>query len=49
MGLCHLFRHLTTVPQAREVWRGELLVWTADYYRERYLGGAEMPSTWSRL
>ena len=38
-----------TVPRAREVWRGELLVWTAQYYRDRYLGGAEMPPTWSRL
>ena len=38
-----------TVPRAREVWRGELLVWNERYYRERYLGGAEMPATWSRL
>ena len=38
-----------TVPRAREVWRGELLVWNERYYRDRYLGGAEMPATWSRI
>ena len=38
-----------TVARAREVWRGELLVWNERYYRDRYLGGAEMPPTWSRL
>ena len=38
-----------TVPRARQVWRGEFLVWNERYYRERYLGGAEMPPTWSRL
>ena len=38
-----------TVPSAREVWRGELLVWNERYYRDRFLGGAEMPLTWSRL
>ena len=38
-----------TVPRAREVWRGELLVWNERYYRDRYLGSAEMPPTWSRL
>ena len=38
-----------TVPRAREVWRGELLVWNERYYRDRFLGGAEMPEAWSRL
>ena len=38
-----------TVPRAREVWRGELLVWNERYYRDRFLGGAEMPAIWSRL
>ena len=38
-----------TVPRAREVWRGELLVWNERYYRDCFLGGAEMPATWSRL
>ena len=38
-----------TVPRAREVWRGELLVRNERYYRDRYLDGAEMPATWSRL
>ena len=38
-----------TVPRAREVWRGELLVWDEGYYRARFLGGAEMPEAWSRL
>ena len=38
-----------TVPRAREVWRGELLVWTERYYRDRYLLGAEMPASWTRL
>ena len=38
-----------TVPRAREVWGGELLVWHERYYRDRFLGGAEMPATWSRL
>ena len=37
------------VPRAREVWRGELLVWNERYYRDRYLGGVEMPPVWSRL
>ena len=34
-----------TVPRAREGWRGGLLVWNERYYRDRYLGGAEMPAT----
>ena len=34
-----------TVPRARE----ELLAWTERYYRERYLLGAEMPESWTRL
>ena len=38
-----------TVPRAREVWRGEHLVWNERYNRDRFLGGAEMPATWSRL
>ena len=38
-----------TVPRAREVWRGELLVWNEDYYRERYLAGGPFPDTWTRL
>ena len=38
-----------TVPQAREVWRSELLVWTEDYYRHRYLLGAPFPASWTRL
>ena len=27
----------------------ELLVWNERYYRDHFLGGAEMPATWSRL
>ena len=38
-----------TVPRAHEVWRSELLVWNESYYLARYLGGGEMPPTWSRL
>ena len=38
-----------TVPRAREVWRGELLVWNERYDRDCFLGGAEMPAPWSRL
>ena len=38
-----------TVPRAREAGRAELLVWTKHYYRDLYLGGAEMPPTWPRL
>ena len=38
-----------TVPRAREAGRGELLVGTERYYRARYLLGAEIPATWSRL
>ena len=34
-----------TVPRARE----ELLVWTEQYYRARYLLGAEMPASWTWL
>ena len=32
-----------TVPRARDVWRGELLVWTGKYYRECYLECGPMP------
>ena len=38
-----------TVPRAHEVWRGELLVWTAEYYRKRHLGGEAFPDSWTRL
>ena len=38
-----------TVPRAREAGREELLVWTERYYRDRYLLGAEMPASWTRL
>ena len=38
-----------TVPRAREAWRGELLVWTERYYRDRYLLGEPMPESWLRL
>ena len=38
-----------TVPRAREAGLKELLVWTERYYRDLYLGGAEMPPTWPRL
>ena len=38
-----------TIPRAREVWRGELLVWIAKNYRERYLEGAPMPPGWASL
>ena len=37
------------VPRAREAGREELLVWTERYYRDRYLLGAEMPESWTRL
>ena len=38
-----------TVPRAREVRRGELLVWNERYCRGRYPGGAELPAVWTRL
>ena len=38
-----------TVPRAHEAWRGELLVWTAEYYRARHLGGGVYPDSWTRL
>ena len=38
-----------TVPRAREAVRAALLVWTERYYRDRYLLGAEMPASWTRL
>ena len=38
-----------TVPRVREAGRAELLVWTERYYRDRYLLGAEMPESWTRL
>ena len=38
-----------TVPRAREVWRGELLVRTEDCYRDRYLPGAPFAASWTRL
>ena len=38
-----------TVPRVREAGREELLVWTERYYRDRYLLGAEMPASWTRL
>ena len=38
-----------SVPRAREVWRGELLVWNESYYRSRYLAGAPFPASWTRL
>ena len=37
------------VPRAREAGREERLVWTERYYRDRYLLGAEMPTSWGRL
>ena len=37
------------VPRAHEVWRGELLVWTAEYYRERHLAGGAFSDSWTRL
>ena len=37
------------VPRAREVWRGELLVWNEDYYRRRYPQGDPFPPSWTRL
>ena len=38
-----------TVPRAHEVWRGELLVWNASYYRTRHLAGRAFPDSWTRL
>ena len=38
-----------TVPRAHEVWRGELLVWNASYYRTRHLAGRPFPDSWTRL
>ena len=38
-----------TVPRAHEAWRGELLVWTAEYYREHHLAGGAFPDLWTRL
>ena len=38
-----------TVPRAHEVSRGELLVWAAQYYRARHLGGEAFPDSWTRL
>ena len=38
-----------TVPRVREAGREELLVWTERYYRDRYLLGAEMPASRTRL
>ena len=38
-----------TAPRAREAGGEELLVWTERYYRDRYLLGAEMPASWTRL
>ena len=37
-----------TVPRAHEVWRGKLLVWTAEYYRKRHLGGEAFADSWTR-
>ena len=37
------------VPRAREVWRGELLVWNEHYYRKRYLLDGPFPPSWTRL
>ena len=38
-----------SVPRARKVWRGELLVWNESYYRSRYLAGAPFPASWTRV
>ena len=38
-----------TVPRANDARRGELLVWTADYYRERHLAGGAFPDLWTHL
>ena len=38
-----------TVPRAAEVGRGELLVWTERYYRQRYLLGGDFPAGWTAL
>ena len=38
-----------TVPRAAEVGRGELLVWTERYYRQRYLPGGDFPAGWTAL
>ena len=38
-----------TVPRAHEVWRSELLVWNASYYRARYLAGGPFRDSWTRL
>ena len=38
-----------TLPRAREVWRSELLAWTEDDCRHRYLLGAPFPASWTRL
>ena len=38
-----------TVPRAHEVWRAELLVWLADDYQARHLGGQPFPDSWVRL
>ena len=39
----------STVPRAAECARDELVARTEREYRDRYLLGAEMPATWSRL
>ena len=41
--------HVHRTTRARECWRGELLVWSADWYRRRYLAGGPFPPTWERL
>ena len=38
-----------TVPRAAECARDELVTRTEREYRDRYLLGAPMPATWSRL
>ena len=38
-----------TVPRAAEVPRGECLVWTERWYRERYCLGGPMPAGWTEL
>ena len=38
-----------TVPRAHECAFGELMVWTAAYFRERHLGGGDFPDTWTVL
>ena len=44
LGIVH-----ATVPGAQDVPHDELMVWTADAYRKRYLLGGDFPDTWTML